>query len=206
MFFRKALVRIRKEYNQNPKRLFLYSGIAVLAFSLFGVLADFIFPFVLWGNIVRSLILIPTSISMFVLGYAISLFMHYAKLESNPEWLPYRLRFSPTWRRRISIIAAAVMFVGIYANGFRIGYTIIASIFVALTIALFAFMRTTRDESKREELNLPDSRDTRYEQQMKKLEKARLESVKQKELRKKEKREKLIYGGNSKKSHFDEED
>ena len=64
MFFRKALVRIRKEYNQNPKRLFLYSGIAVLAFSLFGVLADFIFPFVLWGNIVRSLILIPTSISM----------------------------------------------------------------------------------------------------------------------------------------------
>lgn len=203
MFFRKALVRIRKEYNQNPKRLFLYSGLSILVCSLFGVLSDFVLPFVLWGNLIRSLILIPTAISMFTFGYGVSLFMHYAKLESDPNWMPYRLRFSPSWRRRMSLIAAALMFVGIYANGFRIGYTIIASVFVALTIALFAFMRTTREESRREELNLPDSRDTRYERQMKKLEKARLESVRQKELRKKERRENLIYG--NKKSQPDEE-
>jgi len=204
MYFRKALVRIRKEYNLNPKRLFLYSGIAALICSLLGILSDVLLPFELWGNIIRSLVLIPTSISMFVFGYGVSLFLHYARIADNPEWQPFRLRFSPTWRRRISAIVAAMMFVGIYANGFRIGYTVIASLFVALAIGLFAFMRTTKEESKREELNLPDIRDTRYEEQMKKLEKARAESIRQKEIRRKERREKLIHG--SKKDKKTEEE
>lgn len=204
MYFRKALVRIRKEYNEDPKRLFMYSGIASLICILVGLGLDFFLPFELWGNVIRSLVLIPSSISMFVFGYGFSLFLHYAKLESDPDWTPFRLRYSPTWRRRIAIIAGAFMFVGMYANGFRIGYTALASLFVALVIALFAFMRTTREETKREELNLPDSRDTRYEQQMKKLEKARQESIRQKELRKKEQREKLIYGKKGKRSNNEE--
>lgn len=186
MLFRKGLVRVRKEYNLNPKNLFLYSGIASILGILLTLLCDIFLPFVLWGQSVRGLILIPTSAAFFVLGYGFSLFLHYSKVAADPTWVPFRLRYSPTWRRRIALIVGAMMFVGIYANGFRIGYTAIAAVFVAMVIGLFAFIRTTKDEANREELNIPDSRDTKYEDNLRKLEKQREEKRKKKEAARKE--------------------
>lgn len=199
MLFRKFLIRIRREYHTNPRRLFLFSLLAVLLFTGIGIVADVFLPFIMWGNAVRSAILIPTSTAMFVLGYAVSLFLHYSRTNSNPEWVPYRLRFSPTWRRRIALVVLAFMVVAVYSNGFRIGYTAAASVFVALGIALFAFIRTTKEEAKREELDLPDTRDARYEQQMENLEKIRKENILKKKQEQQARRGNLLSGNKPKK-------
>lgn len=192
MIFRKFLVRIRKEYNENPKRLFIVSLISTIIFAGVGILADLFLPFSGIGNVVRSIILIPTSVSMFVLGYAISLFFHYARTNQDPNWVPFRLRLSPSWRRRLSAIIAAVMFVIIYANGFRVGYTPTSSVFVAIGIALFAFMRTTKEEAAREEFNIPDVRDVRYNAHMKKLSEKRAEAERERQEKRQARRDKII--------------
>lgn len=181
MLFRKFLVRIRREYNQQPRRLFLWSGIGTVLGTVIAILLDAFLPFGGWGNLVRSGFLLPYSVTMFILGYAVSLFLHYAKTSGDPNWIPYRLRLSPTWRRRVSAVVAAIMVVVLYANGYRIGYTIISSIFVVIVIALFAFMRTTKDEAAREELNIPDVRDTRFERELRLREEARQAAQRAKE-------------------------
>lgn len=192
MIFRKFLVRIRKEYNENFKRLLIVSVVGTVLFSGIGLLVDFLMPFEGLGNVVRSLVLIPTSLSMFILGYAIGLFLHYGRMRTNPQWVPFRMRMSPSWRRRISAIVAAVMFVLIYANGFRVGYTPSSSIFVAIGIALFAFMRTTREEAAREKFDIPDVRDVKYNSHMQKLANQRAEAEKEKQQKKKARVDKLI--------------
>lgn len=192
LFFRKALIRIRREYNVNPKALFMYSALASLLTVVIGIVADIFLPFESWGNVVRSVILIPTAASLFTLSYAVSLFMHYSRINSNPDWVPFRLRMSPSWRRRISAIVGAVLLVIMYASGFRIGYTPISSIFVAIAIGLFAFMRTTREEAAREEFNIPDVRDVRYNKQMDKLTEQRKVLERERLERRKEKRDKLL--------------
>lgn len=188
MLFRKALVRIRKEYHSDKKRLFIYSALALALVAAIGATVDALLPFNGIWNILRSAILAPTAAIMFVLGYAISLHMHYNRIQTDPEWVPYRLRLSPTWRRRISAIVAAFAFVFVYANGYRIGYTFVSSIFVAVVIALFAFMRTTRDEARREEFDIPDTRDTRYESHRQRIAAERLEAQRAREKKKKEKK------------------
>jgi pimeloyl-ACP methyl ester carboxylesterase len=190
MLFRKFLVRIRKEFNTNKGRLFGYSFGVLCAFIAFGIAADGLLPFNGLWNALRTIILIPTSLSAFVLGYAISLELHYRKIANDPEWRPYRSRFSPTWRRRISAIAAAFAIVFVYANGYRIGYTLVSSLFVSVVIAIFAFLRTTQDEAKREEFNIPDSRDTNYETHRRKLAADRLAAQKRREEEKKNRKTK----------------
>jgi len=192
MFFRKALVRIRKEYNTNKKKLFLYSGSATIIAIIIGALLDALLPFESWANVIRSLVLIPSSISIFVFGYSISLMLHYRKIDQDPEWTPFRMRMSPTWRNRISIVIGALMFVLIYANGFSIGYTFISSTFVAIAIGLFAFMRTTQAEKARNEFDIPDARDVNYDKKFNELTKTReAEKEKAKKEKMKQRKEKL---------------
>lgn len=180
--FRKFLMRIRKEYNTNRRRLFQYSAIAMVLSIGVGLAVDFFLPFNngLWMT-VRSLILIPTAGSIFIFSYGVSLYFHYKRMNSVEEWTPYRMRFSPAWRGKISLIIGAVLVVLIYATGQRIGYTLVSSILVAVVIALFAFMRRTRDERVREDFAIPDSRDTRFSEHKtvldKQREKARLEKA-----------------------------
>lgn len=185
MLFRKFLVKIRKEYNTDKKRLFLYSAAVLFAATVVGVVIDAFLPFSGVWNALRTVVLIPTSLGIFIFGYAVSLELHYRKIANDPEWKPFRMRFSPTWRRRISAIVAAFAMVLVYANGYRIGYTFISSLFVAAAIAIFAFLRTTRDEAVREEFNIPDSRDTNYETHRKKLAADRLEAQRRREAEKK---------------------
>lgn len=190
MLFRKFLVRIRKEYNTEKKRLFIYSSIALIVSALLGVLVDAFLPFEGGWNILRSAVLVPTSVSIFILGYAISLDMHYKKIRDNPDWIPFRSRMSPTWRRRISAIVAAFAFIFVYANGYRIGYTFVSSLFVAAVIAIFAFMRTTREEANREEFDIPDVRDTHYETHRRKLAADRVEAQRLRDKQKQDKKNK----------------
>lgn len=189
LFFRRFLVRIKREYNSNKKRLFLYSILASVLFVAMGLLADAFIPFNSWGNIIRTVILIPTTLSIFIAGYATSLHLHYKKIDSDPSWVPYRARLSPTWRRRTALIVGAFLLVGIYANSATIGYTPISSVFAAIVVSMIAFIRTTREEAQREEYDIPDERDVRYEQQMKRIEESRREAARRKELRKQSKKE-----------------
>lgn len=188
MLFRKFLVKIRKEFNTNKGRLFGYSSGVLFAFTAIGIAVDGLLPFNGLWNVLRTVILIPTSVSAFVFGYAISLELHYRKIANDPDWKPFRMRFSPTWRRRISSIAAAFAIVFVYANGYRIGYTLVSSLFVSVVIAIFAFLRTTRDEAKREEFNIPDTRDTNYETHRRKLAADRVAAQRRREEEKKKRK------------------
>jgi amino acid transporter len=190
MLFRKFLVRIRKEFNTNKGRLLGYSAAVLFASTAIGIAVDGLLPFSGLSNVLRTVILIPTAVSAFVFGYAISLELHYRRIANDPEWKPFRMRFSPTWRRRISAIAAAFAIVFVYANGYRIGYTLVSSLFVAVIIAIFAFLRTTRDEAKREEFNIPDTRDTNYETHRRKLAADRVAAQRRREEEKKKRKTK----------------
>lgn len=185
IFFRKFLIRIKKEHNNDAKKLYILSLLASLLGIAIGTALDLFVPFNSWGNLLRTLTMLPTMTAMFVFGYAISLHLHNRRIIEDSSWIPYRARLSPSWRRRIALVAGAFILLGIYANEQSVGYTPLSSLFAALVIALVAFIRTTREEAQREELNIPDSRDIRYEQQMKKLEEARAEAQRKKAERKK---------------------
>lgn len=190
MLFRKFLVRIRKEFNTNKGRLYGYSSGVLCAFIAFGIAADGLLPFSGLWNVLRTIILVPTAVSAFVFGYAISLELHFRRIANDPDWKPFRMRFSPTWRRRISAIIAAFAIVFVYANGYRIGYTLVSSLFVSVIIGIFAFLRTTRDEARREEFNIPDTRDTNYETHRRKLAADRVEAQRRREAEKKNRKTK----------------
>lgn len=189
---RQSLIQIRKWYYKDFKKLAIVSSGLIALLSLISILVDTQLPFNGWANVVRALLLIPLTGTIFALGYAISIFMHNSKKNSGEGWVPYRLRFSPTWRKRIAAIAGAIIFVFIYGTGFHAGYTILNSCFVAMIIALLAFIRLTREEIIREELAIPDMRDVKYEHKRDTLKLAREEEEAEKKAKKKARREKII--------------
>lgn len=172
---REVLIRIRKEFNTNTNRFFVITGATFAVSLIVSLLLDALTPFSGVAMVARSMLLIPLGGSIFALGYVVSLLLHRARVREDDTWIPFRLRFSPSWRRRISLIVGAFLVVVMYSSGFRIGYTLTAGTVVAIVIALFAFMRTTREEAARESMNIPDSRDIRYKRQMKERERVREE-------------------------------
>lgn len=158
---RQMLIFLRQQYNSNATQFTMIAGIVLVMTGAISLLVDAVVPFDGWWNVLRTAILIPLSLSMYGLGYFVGLFQHYRKMEEG-DWTPFRLRFSVSWRRRIAIVVGAFLFVLIYGNSYRIGYTLIASMIVACIIALLAFVRVTKDENVREQLNIPDSRDVAY--------------------------------------------
>lgn len=183
---RKALVRMRREYNSQPKRLFMYSGIPMVVLIAICVVVDLIVPMDNWiFTLIRSLLLMLTASSMFIFGYAVGLMLHYSQLRSNPEWVPFRARVSPTWRRRMALIIVAVLLVLIYGAGGGIGYTLVSSASLAIGIALLAFIRTTVEEAEREKFDLPDDRDTSYHRRLEVLRKEREQKMNAKKAKKK---------------------
>lgn len=192
-FFRKFLVRIQKEYHQNPRRLYLYSSIIVFGLVVISVLIDSFVPFGGWFTIIRSVLLVPLSISIFILGYSVAIFLHYSQMNQNPNWQAYRLRMSVRWRRRLAIVIGALLLVLVYGAGYSIFYTVFSSVFVACIIALCAFIRTTREERNLEEFNLPDSRDIKQDALIKKRQEARLKAETEKRERRKNNMRKVIF-------------
>jgi len=122
-----------------------------------------------WFTLLRSVLLMLLSVSMFVFGYGVSLLLHYSQMRTKDNWVPFRARVSPTWRRRIALLVGAVLLVLIYAAGGSIGYTLMSSISLAIGIALLAFIRLSKDESEREKFEIPDDRDTSYHKRLAKL-------------------------------------
>lgn len=167
--FRKFLIKIRAWDRDDRKKFYLISLSVLLLSIAAGIAADMFLPFNGWWNALRSLILIPTSFSLFSIGYAMSLYLHYRKVNTDSQWTPFRARTSPMWRRRIALIIAAVLFVIVYSNGYGVGYTFSSSALLAVGLALLAYIRTNREESLRERLDIPDARDVVYNEKFNEL-------------------------------------
>lgn len=171
-YFRKFLTFLRKGQNTQGRKFFYLWGSILFLSVLAAVLVDLFLPFGAWWNLIRTLVLVPLSVSMFAVGYGIGLILHRIR-SKNPEWRPYRTRFSPLWRMRISAIAAAIGLVLVYASGDSPVFTIFSSFLLALGLGLLAFMRRTSQEMKRETLGIPDARDVSYDAEMRKLQDSR---------------------------------
>lgn len=185
--FRKALIWIKKQNNTDQKRFLLITGAIFITSLILSLVVDYFTPFYGLWMFIRSIILIPLSLTIFTLSYSLSLYLHKRMIENNPEWVSFRARFSPTWRNRISIIIGAFLLLIIYVSQEKVGYTLVSSTIIAVVIALFAFMRKTKDEKIRSELGVPDERDIEYKKLVEELEEEQKRS-KQISLQKKSKK------------------
>lgn len=182
MLFRKFLIWIRDKQRADAKNLYFYCVAGFLAFGIISLLVDSFVPWDGWWTLIRSALLVPIAGFGFVGLYALSLDLserkHKEANQNEEEWVPFRLRYSPKWRRNVSLIIGAVVVVIAYASENFVGYTIASSLIAILALALIAFCRLTRSENKRAELNIFDPRDSMFEERMKQYEreKKRLEA------------------------------
>lgn len=162
LLLRRFLIWIRLQYTKDPRAFLIKFGAITAALFVIDVLVDSLVPF---GGpygvymLLRSLLLIPTILSVFTLGYALSIFGHRTQMENNPRWVAYRARYSPMWRRRIAIIGAAVLLVLVVGSNQGPVYTVSSSLIGAAALALVSFIRMTKEEVEREEFGVPDPRD-----------------------------------------------
>ena len=185
---RKALIWIKRQTNTNPKNLYLTYGAVFLILAIGSLFIDYFLAFDGIFMILRALLLIPISASLFIIGYSISYRMHKNKVDSDPDWVSFRERFSPAWRQRIAIILGAVLIVIAYASQQRVGYTLIASTLIAIALGLIAFIRKTTKEKKRAELGIPDTRDIEYKKLVTEMEKEQAEIKKAEKIEKSRKK------------------
>jgi hypothetical protein len=169
---RKTLIRIRKEYKADEKRFFSRVGAVAVLLLIISVLTDVFLPFHGVATILRAVIALFFSATIFIIGYGASIRLHEKKTEDE-EWVPYRLRFSVSWRRKLAIMAGSVLFVLIYATGETSVYTFLSSVYIAIGVGLVTFIRPTHKETLREELEIPDIRDVKYQDYMDHVKKAR---------------------------------
>lgn len=174
--FRKILIWIKKQTNTNDKKFYILSSAVFIVFASLSIVLDYFTAFSGIWMLLRALILIPITISLFLLGYGISYKIHKSQVRKNPDWVSIRERFSPTWRNRISIIIGAALIVIAYASQQKVGYTIVSSVILAIVIGLFAFMRKTTEEKRRQELGIADLRDIQYNELMSEMEKEQQEN------------------------------
>ncbi len=171
-YFRKFLTFLRKGLNTRGRKYFYLWGAVLGVALLASVLVDVFVPFGAWWNLIRTVVLVPLSVSIFAVGYGIGLILHRMR-STDPSWRPYRTRFSPLWRMRISAIVAALGFVVLYATRESAVFTLFSSALLALGLTLLAFMRRTSQELKREDLGIPDARDVSYDSEVRRLQENR---------------------------------
>lgn len=188
ILLRRALVWLRDEYDRDRKQLLIRLLAAFLVCALVDTLVDLFFAMEGPANILRSLLLVPTSIAIFSLAYVASIATHKKRVEENPAWVPYRLRFSPSWRLRMGLITAAVLLVFAQAVPKDTGYTLSSSAIGACVIAIFAFLRRSNAEVAREELGIPDARDVIYDARKREFER---EQARKKAAKKKKRQDRI---------------
>lgn len=193
-FLRQFLVNIRSWYYNDTKRaltiLFVILGVSTAA----GILLDYLFDYAGWWNVLRSLMLIPTAGALFVLGYMLALYLGQWQTRRDPDWVPFRARFSPKRRTQIAVILGAVLLVVVYALGAQPGYTFLSSAVIASLIGVLTFVRRTEKEINRIQLGIPDPRDYDYDEAVRKRQAARDEKLKARENARKVKRERALKG------------
>lgn len=190
---RQGLIFLRKQFNADSKKFYIMYGAATLVALLVTFLVDLFLPFSSSINLVRSVLLIPTSLVVFATLYGVSLDLHHRQIETSEEgWVPFRSRYSLAWRYRIAAVVSALVFVFALSIQQNNLYTFTSSLVGVAVIALLAFVRSTTEEESRSRLGIPDARDLLYEEEKRR----RLDEY---EARLKSKKR-------SKKSHGDDDD
>ena len=166
MSIRLILLEIRRRYNADRKKFYRITGIITAIGIVLGLLADMFVPWTLWGYCVRMAAMLITVVPGFALAYGVSLDLHQAQVRNNPQWVPYRMRFSVKVRRYIAIIIAAILLV-IGTNPARgVGYTLMSSVIVCLLAAVVSFASIMTKERELQMLDIQDPRDRKLDQSL----------------------------------------
>lgn len=175
---------LRKQYFRNFKNFLLTLSAITVGFVIIAVIVDTFLSFDVWFNILRAFIIAFTATAMFSLGYTVSFFFSQSKRQIDQNYVMVKDRFSPTWRRRISVVIGAAIFGILYSIEKNSLYSTVSSFVVAVIIAVIIFLSMSEEEQDREFYGVPDARDLSYE---KNLEKVKSERVKKAEERKRKK-------------------
>jgi len=162
-WLRKLLIEVRRRYGVDPFKSFWVLLAATVATGGISLLLDALTPFSSYWMLIRSIWLIPTTLSTFALLYLASIYIHNVRVNANPEWIAYRARYSQKTRIQFSIIAASLLLVGIYVIPKQMGYTFLSALIASGIVGVLAFVRATSAEQKRQKLGIPDSRDIAYD-------------------------------------------
>jgi len=159
---------------KNRKALVRQSIIILVLFGAGAFLSDIFLPWnAWWWSAIRAAIMLPLALSMFIIGYCITIMQGDERAEKfkdgDEPYVSLREQFSPAWRRRFSAIIGAFLFVITFAFNGRFMYTFVFAICGAIAIGLFVFMRLTSEEQARAELNIPDPRDLEQAEKLREL-------------------------------------
>ena len=186
---RKGLIYLRKQYNTNLIKAVAVIVSAILVTVCLGLVADAFLPhesFMNWAVVVKTFIAVPASMSIFSLGYIVSLFFHNSKANSDPSWVPYRSRYSPKQRLYLVLVVGALAFVFNYGWG---SSTLAASLVLAVGIACLAFLRLDRKEQQNFDTGVMDIRDIEAQKRIKENQRARAKKARDKERKKRERKQ-----------------
>lgn len=179
---------LRKQYFENLKATVIKVIIALIALIAITCVFDFFAPFESFYNFIRAFIVAGGSVVVFSIGYLVTFFISQSNRQKDRDYTPIKERFSPSWRRRIGIIVAALLFGVIYSTSQTVVYSLVNSFVVATVIALVLFLSMTEEEVDREYYGVPDVRDNVYNENLKNTQKNREEKKELKEKKKKEKK------------------
>lgn len=159
VLFRRYLVWVQRRFVRNRKQFLLRWLGVCLGCVVVSLAGDMLLPTGTWAMTVRAALLLPTSWSMFTVGYALSLWMH-----DRMGWTALRLRMSPRWRVRSAVLVGAALAVCAYGTATHmVGYTALSSLWVAVALGAVAFARATSEEAKWAQVGLPDPRDVAFD-------------------------------------------
>jgi L-asparagine transporter-like permease len=164
---RKLLLTIRRY----DARLNDVQKIAVIVLSIIliavGVVVDIFAPFNFWINTIRAIIALANAILIFSILYILSVNSMYRRMDKDANYKPIRQRMTYLERRNLSIFFGIGLFIILLMSSQHTpAYTFINSgIFVGV-IAIFAFLRTSRDEFLRDKYGVPDSRQIAFNKQV----------------------------------------
>lgn len=151
---RKFLIEVRKRSSPNFIKLNL--GIYLIS-AITGIAIDYFLPFSGVFMFTRSLVLIPLSVSLFILFYIPVLWVSSNK--ASRGWIPIRRRLSLKTRRSLSIVAVALISALAYSRDFGLSYTLLSGVILTTFLALLVFIRPTKEEISMEKLGIEDYRD-----------------------------------------------
>lgn len=167
MWFRRFIVWMTLSYNTRFIPTLIWTLSILVVASGISIVFDMVLPWGVWWNCLRSIPVIAIATTLFIIEYMTSLVFHYAReAESDGQWVPFRLRWSPRHRREFSAIMGAILVVFAMSTIQKPGYSVMAGFLVSLAACLAAFCRLTSAERTREDMGIPDSRDTMFDEQV----------------------------------------
>lgn len=182
---RRFLIYVRQERARKGWKFFaMWGALAVLAIGT-GVVLDVFTPFGGWWNFLRAVVMIPLTVSLFAVLYGVAVKVGALMLQSDQDWVPFRLRFGPKTRRNYAIVLSAFLVLMVLTLRPSPVYTLVASLVVVFALLILSFTRKTLEEEKREAIGALDPRDDVIERRVADIRRARVDKKTEKESRKK---------------------